>query len=303
MKEVKFAQSDETILITGSTGTGKSRMAKRIHDHSSRASRRFLHVNLCNFSNELFQSELFGHVKGSFTGAGSDKKGFFERVGQGTLFLDELGEISMETQAKLLMVLEEGIFYPIGSTSPVSFDGRIIFATNKNLEKMVEKGTFREDLFFRIRTFELKMSSLKEMPDFKDVVEREFLNLKLNHCKSALILEADALAFIESYDWPGNYRELLNVLNYVVLMAQGTVKLSDFPSYLQKVCSTFESSDDYHSNLADFERRFLQRMLEKREFRINKTARETNISKVTLLAKIKKYDIKIETKNLKQRKA
>lgn len=303
MREHRFAQSDETLLITGPTGTGKSRMAKIIHDISKRAANRFIHVNLCNFSDGLFESELFGHTKGSFTGATSDKAGFLEKVGSGTLFLDELGEISLQTQAKLLMLLEERRFYPVGSTVALGFRGRIVFATNKNLEDMVKSGSFREDLYFRLRTFELELSSLTDLPDFEDIVEREFLTCKLKKGKSALILSDEAWSVIQNYDWPGNYRELLNVLNYIVFMSDNCVVKDDFPSYMLRNCEPGQNTDDYHANLSRFEKNFLTKMLEKRDYRINKTARETKISKVTLLAKIKKYDIKVVKEEQKRQKA
>ena len=303
MREYKYAQSDETLLITGPTGTGKSRMAKIIHDRSKRVANRFIHVNLCNFSDGLFESELFGHTKGSFTGATSDKAGFLEKVGSGTLFLDELGEISLKTQAKLLMLLEEKKFYPVGSTVPLGFRGRLVFATNKNLEAMVKSGSFREDLYFRLRTFELELSSLIDLPDFEDIVEREFLTCKLKKRKSALILSDEARSVIQNYDWPGNYRELLNVLNYIVLMSDNCVVENDFPSYMLRNSEPGQNTDDYHANLSRFEKHFLKKMLEKRDYRINKTARETKISKVTLLAKIKKYDIKVVKEEQKRQKA
>ncbi|MEX1099567.1 MAG: sigma 54-interacting transcriptional regulator, partial [Bacteriovoracaceae bacterium] len=201
-------------------------------------------------------------------------------------------------QSKLLMLLEEGLFYPVGSVAPQRFKGRLIFATNKNLPEMVSKGEFREDLYHRLRSFEIKMEPLAHRADFLQVAEDLFVAAKCDAGKACLILDEDVIAFLKTYSWPGNFRELKNLMEYFVLMADSVVRWEHMPDYIkngdlpdQKV------PDDYHQALQTFERKFLQRMLRKRGFRINLTAREINISKVTLLSKIKKYDIKRETKN------
>ena len=293
MHDKKMAMSDHTILITGPTGSGKSRKAKLIHQYSPRRNKTFLHVNLCNFTKGLFESELFGHAKGAFTGAIGEKAGFLKAVGDGTLFLDEVGDMALETQAKLLMVLEEKLFYPVGSTNGQTFHGRIIFATNKNLEEMVEKGTFREDLYYRLRTFELNLASLHSVENIEEVIEEFFIDAKRKANRPSLLLGKDALSLLSLYNWPGNYRELKNIMNYAVSMADTLVEVSDLPNYMNKAISSNSFEDDYHQCLAAFERQFINRMLEKRDFKINKTSREIKISKVTLLSKIKKYDIKV----------
>ncbi|MEX0799084.1 MAG: sigma 54-interacting transcriptional regulator [Bacteriovoracaceae bacterium] len=296
--EKKLAASDKTLLITGPSGAGKSRKARLCHELSMRRQNSFLHVNLCNFSKGVFESELFGHSKGAFTGAHADRPGFLKAAGKGTLFLDEIGDLAAETQSKLLMLLEEGLFYPVGSVAPQRFKGRLIFATNKNLPEMVSKGEFREDLYHRLRSFEIKMEPLAHRADFLQVAEDLFVAAKCDAGKACLILDEDVIAFLKTYSWPGNFRELKNLMEYFVLMADSVARWEHMPDYIkngdlpdQKV------PDDYHQALQTFERKFLQRMLRKRGFRINLTAREINISKVTLLSKIKKYDIKRETKN------
>ena len=304
MHERNLALSDKTLLITGPTGAGKSRKAAKLHAISKRASEPFIHVNLCNFARDLFESELFGHSRGAFTGAHTDKAGFLASVGRGTLFLDEVGELSPETQAKLLMLLEEGIYYPVGSTTPKKFEGRLVFATNRELAEMAKKGEFREDLHHRLRTFELKLESLSSSPHLKDTVQNFFVRAKQEARKSTLILSSEVENFLYSYHWPGNYRELKNLLEYFVTVANGVVQLEHLPPYLKSVGKQdFVDSQDYHGALATFERAFLTRMLRERGYRINKTAREINISKVTLLSKMKKYDIKKENNNLSGEKA
>ncbi|MCO4753007.1 MAG: sigma-54-dependent Fis family transcriptional regulator [Bacteriovoracaceae bacterium] len=303
MLEKRMAMSDQTLLITGPTGSGKSRKAKQIHQYSSRRNRAFVHVNLCNFTQALFESELFGHVRGAFTGAIGEKNGFLKAVGDGTLFLDEVGDMALETQAKLLMVLEEGIYYPVGSTSAQSFKGRIVFATNKNLEEMVAQGTFREDLFFRLRTFELNLVALQSVEKIEEVIEDFFLDSKKRANRPELLLGTDTLAKLSTYEWPGNYRELKNVMDYAVAMGDAVINVTDLPSYLNHSICSSNTTEDYHQCLESFEKRFLIRMLEKREFRINKTSREIKISKVTLLSKIKKYDIKVRRKKTDYKEA
>lgn len=304
MHERNLALSDKTLLITGPTGAGKSRKAVKLHAISKRANEPFIHVNLCNFARDLFESELFGHSRGAFTGAHTDKAGFLASVGRGTLFLDEVGELSPETQAKLLMLLEEGIYYPVGSTTPKRFEGRLIFATNRELAEMAKKGEFREDLYHRLRTFELKLESLSSFPQLKDTVQNFFVRAKQEAGKSTLLLSSEVENFLYTYHWPGNYRELKNLLEYFVTVANEVVHLEHLPPYLKSVDKQdFGDSQDYHGALATFERAFLTRMLRERGYRINKTAREINISKVTLLSKMKKYDIKKENNNLSGEKA
>lgn len=296
MDYARFAKIDKTLFISGASGTGKSCLAKKLHHLSSRSENPFIHINLCGLSPGLFESELFGHARGAFTGAHSAKRGFAEIVGRGTLFLDEVGELSLEMQAKLLMLLEEGIFRSVGCCAPKRFEGRIMFATNRDLEKMVESGEFREDLFFRLRTYELRLPRLVEDHGLLERIEIAFCNAKCKRSSSNSVLGEELLGFLRSYSWPGNFRELNNVMEYLVLMGDGHLSLSDLPPYLKK--STQDSGNykagesSYHGALESFERVYLAQELRKRDYMINKTAREIKISKVTLLSKIKKYDIK-----------
>lgn len=302
----KLAASDKTLLITGGPGTGKSKLSKTLHGFSNRSSEKFIHVNLCNFSSGVFESELFGHSRGSFTGAHLEKKGFVEAVGKGTLFLDEVGDLGLDTQAKLLMLLEEGLYYPVGSTECRKFKGRLIFATNKNLPEMVKKGEFRADLYHRLRTYEIRLENLGGREDIENVIEDLFFIAKEEGCAPNALLGAETLEFLKTYSWPGNFRELKNILEYSLLMTDGVINIDHLPPYLLEMREgrirerrkPLEAINDYHEALEEFEKAYLTKMLKQRGFRINYTSREINISKVTLLSKIKKYDIKKEANNL-----
>lgn len=297
MREAILAKTDRTILITGATGTGKSRKAKQLHELSGR--NKFLHVNICNFSKSLIESELYGHCKGSFTGASSNKPGFLEAIGEGTLFLDEIGDLELESQSKLLMLLEEGAYFPVGSTQSKKFRGRLLFATHKNLSDMVEKGEFRRDLWHRIRAFEIKLCALSEKDDLEDLIEREFIQAKASAGKSSLILDDYLLKYLVQYDWPGNYRELKNTMDYICLFSDSIATLNKLPDYMNTGNdAAIVAVGSYRAQVDKFEREYLTKMLAQRDYRINKTAREIEISKVTLLSKMKKYGIKNKNKNL-----
>ena len=206
-----MANSKRPILIEGETGVGKTQLAKKIFSLSKLKSKKFTQVNIASISNELFESELFGHVKGAFTGAIEDKKGFCETVGEGILFLDEIGELSLEKQASLLTLIDESVFYKVGSTEELKFRGKLIFATNKNLAKMVESGKFREDLYFRLRFFHITLPALRDHKEIKQIIWDEFQNSKVSHIRYDVVLSSEIVECLAQYPWPGNYRELANI--------------------------------------------------------------------------------------------
>ncbi len=217
----QVAGSDSTVLIQGETGTGKELIARAIHEQSQRKKRTLVKVNCGGIPRELFESEFFGHLKGSFTGAIKDRTGRFQLADQGTLFLDEVGEIPIELQPKLLRVLQEGEFEPIGDDQPRSVDVRIIAATNRDLENEIENGSFREDLYYRLDVFPIHVPPLRERKEDIKMIANHYIEshsrrLNLKRVK----LTEENIRDLESYDWPGNIRELQNVIERALITAQ-----------------------------------------------------------------------------------
>jgi DNA-binding NtrC family response regulator len=281
----------ENILLTGKTGTGKSHLSSWIHNHSIRRDYLYYQLNLASISKNLFESELFGHKKGSFTGATNDKVGFCEKVGRGTLFLDEIGELNLEQQKSLLTLLEERIFYAVGSNDIKRFKGTFIFATNKNLEEEVRLGNFREDLFHRLRSYTYQIEEFNKRKDRALIIREEFNKSKMVHGKGSLVLGTKVIEFLREYTFPGNYREVKQIMDYVCFISEDRVELKDLPAWcIDKVNPSYRA-DSYYYALEEFEKGFLERKLRKFQGRINFTAQMIEISKVTLISKVKKYGI------------
>src|SRR5919107_2213411 len=237
-KEIaRVAPSRSTVLITGESGTGKELVARSIHKHSPRASRPFVPVNCGALAETLLESELFGYVRGAFTGAASDRKGLWEEAEGGTLFLDEAGETSPAMQVKLLRALQEGEVRRVGSTKPVNVDARVVAATNRDLEKEVRAGRFREDLFYRLSVVNLRVPPLRERRGDIPLLAERFLSAASENANRArLRLTEEALSRLVSYDWPGNVRELESAVEYAALHARGAeVAAEDLPGNLQTV--------------------------------------------------------------------
>ncbi|MGA1862224.1 sigma-54 dependent transcriptional regulator [Deferribacter thermophilus] len=226
----KVATSNINILITGETGTGKEVIAKLIHQKSNRANRPFIALNMGAIPNDLIESELFGYVKGAFTGASSDKPGKFEEANGGTIFLDEISEMDLNLQVKLLRVLQEKEVYRLGGNKPVKLDVRVIAATNKNLEEYVKAGKFREDLFYRLNVINIDLPPLRERKEDIPVLIEHFLG-KYKYIKNKkLHISEDALNKLILYNWPGNIRELENVVQYLIVHSTGNViELKNLP--------------------------------------------------------------------------
>ena len=284
----------ENILITGATGVGKSFLAKWIHENSSRNQSHYFQINIASLNSQLFESELFGHKKGSFTGASSDKQGFCERVGHGTLFIDEIGELDLEQQKKILTLVEERTYYSVGSNDPKRFKGVLIFATNKNLVLEVKKGHFREDLYYRIRSYMFEMEPLNKCRDKYLKVIEELNNCKLKQKKLNLIVSSNLMTFLKTYHYPGNYRELRQIVDYIVFMGADLVCLEHLPNWISKNEIEGVNNDCFYEAQGKFEKKFLTKKLSKYQGRINYTSEMINLSKVTLISKIKKYDINIK---------
>ena len=219
-----LAGNRATVLIRGETGTGKEIIARAIHDHSEHHADPFIAVNCSALTDTLLESELFGHVKGAFTGATVSRKGYFELAGQGTIFLDEIGDTSPEFQTKLLRVLQERRFYPVGGESPRSTEARVIAATHQPVEAMVEEGTFREDLYFRLKVVQIEVPPLRDRRADIEIVALALLGrIREETQRDVRRISDDAMARLVAYDWPGNVRELENALLRAAIVARGTV--------------------------------------------------------------------------------
>ena len=223
-----LARNRATVLIRGETGTGKERVARAIHEYSNHSDEPFIAVNCTALSESLLESELFGHVKGAFTGATSGRRGYFELAGSGTIFLDEIGDTSPEFQAKLLRVLQERTYYPVGGESLRTTDARVIAATHQPLEALVDEGSFREDLYFRLRVVEMNIPPLRErMSDLPLLIEALLARIRVETGQDVDRVDPAALAMMEAYDWPGNVRELENALTRAALVARGRTLAAD----------------------------------------------------------------------------
>src|SRR5579863_9362398 len=307
----QVAPSRATVLITGETGTGKELIAKGIHANSARADQPFVPVNSGSVPAELLESALFGHVKGAFTGAIATRKGYFETANKGTIFFDEIGTISPETQAKLLRVIQEREFMPVGSNETIRVDVRIIAATNADLKKLVEEDKFREDLYYRLNVINLALPALRERKeDIPRLVEHFFVKFSKEnekfldpHGRSLLRFEPDALQLLMDYNWPGNVRELENAVERaVVLASQATVPVDVLPdSILQSAgvrirsdeSGTLPSDASLFEVVADFERRKIIESLEAVNWSQTEAAEKLRIPLSTLNQKIKRLNIDV----------
>jgi DNA-binding NtrC family response regulator len=307
----QVAPSRATILITGETGTGKELIAKAIHAHSARADQMFVPVNSGSLPSELLESILFGHVKGSFTGAVANRKGFFETANRGTIFFDEIGTISPEIQVKLLRVLQDREFMPLGSNESVRVDVRIIAATNADLRKLVEEGRFREDLYYRLNVINLNLPPLRERKeDIKLLVDYFFTrycreNEKfLSDGESVLSFEPEAMQILMEHTWPGNVRELENAVERAVVLATShSVPAHVLPEHLQQA-SGMRISRNHDGMLAqdaslfeivaDFERRKIIETLEIVNYSQTEAAEALRIPLSTLNQKIKRLNIEVK---------
>jgi two-component system response regulator AtoC len=219
-----LASTRATVLIRGETGTGKEVIARAIHENSEHASEPFIAVNCTALTDTLLESELFGHVKGAFTGAAGARKGYFELAGEGTIFLDEIGDTSGDFQTKLLRVLQERRFYPVGGEEPRTTKARVIAATHQPIERLIEEGTFREDLYFRLKVVEIEVPALRQRKGDIEILAAAMLGrIREETHRDVRRISDDAMARLVAYDWPGNVRELENALLRAAIVARGTV--------------------------------------------------------------------------------
>jgi len=291
----KLSVTDNSILIWGESGTGKELVAKAIHNISERRDKKFIAVNAGAFANELFSSEFFGHAKGSFTGAISDKKGFLEEAAGGTLFLDEIGELSLSIQVKLLRVLQEEEFYRIGSTENIRSDVRIIAATNKNLFDEIKKGSFRKDLFFRLNINSIYLPALNERAGDIPVLANHFLKVfSRKYGKNISRISAKVMNLLKNYYYPGNIRELMNIINSSTIIEAGEeLGKNSLPAYfLKSARHSYSGSNGFElRSIQEVEKEHIKKVLEHTEGNRTRASEVLGISRVNLIAKIKKYEL------------
>ncbi len=287
----RLAPTLSTVLITGESGTGKELAAKAIHRNSPRRDRPFVRVNLSSLTSTLMESELFGHEKGAFTGATAQRAGRFELASGGTLFLDEIGELAPEMQVKLLRVLQEREFERVGGTSTVKVDIRLICATNKNLEKEVQEGRFREDLYYRVRVFPVHMPPLRERLDDIPLLAEHFLRSFSTRVGRAFAgFTPEALGILMSYDWPGNVRELENVVERAMILSAGPDVTGADLAFLSPAQAT-QATEGLPEYLEKLESARLEESLRRNGGSVAKVAKELGIQRTTLYYRLKKYGL------------
>ncbi|MFB6340248.1 sigma-54-dependent transcriptional regulator [Saccharicrinis sp. FJH62] len=288
LREVEsVAQSNSSVIITGESGTGKELIARAIHFNSPRKYFPLVSVHCGALSESLLESELFGHEKGAFTGAMYNRKGRFEMADNGTIFLDEIATIPLKMQIELLRVLESKRFVRVGGTKEIESDFRVICATNKDLKKMVEMGTFREDLYYRLNVVNIHVPPLRDRTDDIPLLVNYFIT---KYCSSmsrdAIKIEPAALKRLESFEFPGNVRELENMIERAIVIGNGKeIRLKDLPVGSEVEVSTAESLDEN-------EKKHIIQILDRYNWNISQTAKALKIDRVTLYNKIKKYNLK-----------
>jgi two-component system response regulator PilR (NtrC family) len=297
---IQAAPSRSTSLIQGESGTGKELVARAIHSNSSRADRSFVTVNSGNLPPDLLESTLFGHVKGAFTGAIYPKKGLFDLADKGSIFFDEIGNVALETQAKLLRVIQERDFMRLGGMETIKVDVRIIAATNVDLRQMMEEGKFREDLFYRLHVISIQLPPLRDRRDDIPLLVQNFLGKYGDeNRKSGLEVTPEALDLLTEYDWPGNVRELENVIERAVVLAAGPrIGIELVPDQVRKA-PHFQAPQfvvppegiSFKDVITDFEKRLIESTLEAAGGVQKRAAELLHIKPTTLNEMIKRYEI------------
>jgi two-component system nitrogen regulation response regulator NtrX len=293
------APTNGRVLIFGENGTGKELVARNIHQLSRRRSGPFVEVNCAAIPEELIESELFGHVRGSFTGAVADRRGKFELAQGGTIFLDEIGDMSLKTQAKVLRVLQEQVVEAVGGTSRIKVDARVLAATNKDLPIEIRAGRFREDLYFRLNVVPIYVPPLRERPDDIPLLADHFMALLAReYGRRPKRFDADAIAVLQSHSWPGNVRELRNVVERLMIMVRGEHILSGDVAFLDQGASgpataalPATSLSSLHDARDQFEREFIVRALAVNQGNISRTAEALGIERSNLYRKMRSFGI------------
>lgn len=297
----KVAHTDSTILISGESGTGKELIAKAIHLNSRRKNRSFITINCGALPENLQESELFGHVRGAFTGAIRDKRGLFQEANGGTLFLDEVGETAFSAQVKLLRFLQDGEVRRVGENEPIYVDVRLLAATNQDLEKAIEEGRFREDLYYRLNVIPIHMPALRKHRDDIPLLVNCFLEQYATRAKKKVTsVSPDAMKILSGYDWPGNVRELENVIERAVILTNKNVIMpGDLPFSVQETHRRTGGPEEDMSekSLADLEKHHILSTLERYAWNQKKASKLLDISTTTLWRKLKSYGIEPKRKD------
>ncbi len=303
----KCAPTNSTVLITGESGSGKEMIARAIHFNSLRKDQPFVTVDCNTLSENLLESELFGHVKGSFTGAVANKRGMFDSANNGTLFLDEFGNIPLSTQAKLLRVIQEHEYRPVGSTVTQKTNVRLITATNKDLKAMVAEGTFREDLYYRINVFPIQAPALRERRDDIPALAFHFLRIFCNELEKPVAeISEGAMSLLINHDWPGNVRELENTMHRAVILCSDNIIRQ---AHLANIIDTSsrpdlevpKTSEDLkrikkiarEKSVEEVEKLFIQETLKRNASNVTRSAEETGMQRSNFQALMKKYNIRV----------
>jgi len=305
----RAAQATSTVLIRGETGTGKELLAKPIHFNSRRKDRPFVTINCGAIPKDLLESELFGHVKGSFTGALANKRGRVELADGGTLFLDEIGELPLELQVKLLRLIQQGEIEKLGVVGTTKVDVRIIAATHRNLQAMVEDSAFREDLYYRLAVIPLELPPLRDRADdIPELVQCFFVKAKEQQGRPDLILPPRLLPYFGGYSWPGNVRELENIIERIVVLARGDeITLNDLPDFLRRERPAVEALHldlpTHGISLEAVEKELIVRALEKFNGNQTHAAQYLDISRKTLIYRMEKFGLRKESEDSGQAEA
>ena len=289
----KVAATEAAVLIQGESGTGKELIARAIHENSARRSGSFVAINCGALPEGLLESELFGHVKGSFTGADRNKRGLFEEASGGTLFLDEISETTPALQVKLLRALQEGEVRRVGDNHPIKVSGRLLAATNKDLPKLVKEGRFREDLYYRLKVFPIEIPPLRgRREDVLPLVEHFLRKARKKMGGSAVRLTPEAASAMKAYEWPGNVRELEHVVERALIMAAGaSIALADLPPELQSAAPAAGAAGSAEARLEDVERRHVLEVYEACGKNAAEAAKRLGIGRNTLWRKLKTYGV------------
>ena len=289
----KVSKTDTTVLLTGETGTGKEIFAQAIHQESNRSKKSFVAINCSAFSKDLLESEMFGHKAGAFTGATTNKMGLFEEAHNGTIFLDEIGEMALDLQAKLLRVLENGEFIRVGESKPTKVDVRIIAATHRDLHKEIELGHFREDLFYRISVFQIHLPALRERISDIPLLTNYFVEIysrKSN--KKIKSVPKDFLELLQLHQWSGNIRELKNIIERSIILSDGELTTQNLPLEIQQQSlKGFQTKTLSAFELSSVEKLHIQKVMNYTNGNKTKTSELLGIALTTLYRKLSEYDI------------